>query len=162
MAFAYVARFATTRAKLTKYLTRKLAERGWEGDARPDPRALAEEMAGKGYIDDSDYAAIKAGSLMRRGYGQRRVANMLFADGIEEADRGGAEQVCVTERTSAIVALARRRRFGPFADAPADEKARARQLATMIRAGHDFGLAKKLLDLGPEWRDEAIEDMLAD
>jgi len=29
MALAYVSRFATSQAKLTRYLNRKLAERGW-------------------------------------------------------------------------------------------------------------------------------------
>ena len=37
LALSYVARFATTRAKLEAYLVRKLRERGWEGDDPPTP-----------------------------------------------------------------------------------------------------------------------------
>lgn len=110
-------------------------------------------MAEAGYIDDAGYAAMKAGSLLRRGYGSRRVANMYYTDGIAEGDRADADALCAAERISAIIALARRRRFGPFADTIADDKTRERQLATLIRAGHAFGLAKKLLDLRCE-RDE--------
>lgn len=162
LAFAYVARFATSRARLRAYLARKLRERGWQ-DAKPaDPAALIDQMTDRGYIDDAGYAAMKAGSLLRRGYGKRRVANMYYADGIGEGDRREADELCADERIGAIVALARRRRFGPFADAAPDDKTRERQLATLIRAGHEFGLAKKLLDLGRERDEEAIAARLAE
>ena len=35
LALFYVGRFATTRAKLIAYLSRKLRERGWEGERQP-------------------------------------------------------------------------------------------------------------------------------
>lgn len=150
LAFSYVARFATTRARLGSYLGRKLRERGWNDTQPADPAALVAQMADRGYIDDAGYATMKAGSLLRRGYGKRRVANMYYADGIEEGDRREADELCEAERISAIVALARRRHFGPFADSAPDDKLRQRQLATLIRAGHEFGLAKRLLDLARE------------
>jgi len=40
MALAYVARFATSRGKLVRYLDRKVRERGWAGTA--DGRAAAQ------------------------------------------------------------------------------------------------------------------------
>lgn len=156
LAFAYVARFATSRARLGGYLARKLRERGWQDAKSADPAALVAQMAERGYIDDAGYAAMKAGSLLRRGYGKRRVANMFYADGIDEDDRREADALCAAERISAIVALARRRRFGPFADTIADDKTRERQLAALIRAGHEFGLAKKLLDLRCERDEETV------
>lgn len=167
LAFSYVARFATSRARLGAYLTRKLRERGWKDAAAADPAALVEYMADNGYIDDAGYAAMKAGSLLRRGYGKRRVANMYYADGIGEDDRREADELCVSERIGAIIALARRRRFGPFAepmpeDSLPDDKARERQLATLIRAGHDFVLAKKLLDLDRETDEDVVAARLAE
>ena len=45
LALRYAARFATSRAKLSAYLARKLAERGWGGDAPPDPDALIARLA---------------------------------------------------------------------------------------------------------------------
>ena len=36
MALAYVARFATSAARLEAYLARKLRERGWDGKGAPD------------------------------------------------------------------------------------------------------------------------------
>jgi regulatory protein len=45
------------------------------------------------------------------------------------------------------IAFARRRRFGPFAreGTPTDPARRARELAAMARAGHDFTVAKRVL-----------------
>ena len=49
LAVHYVGRFATSRAKLTTYLNRKLKERGWAGARPADPGAVAERLAGLGY-----------------------------------------------------------------------------------------------------------------
>ena len=72
LALRYVERFATTRGKLAHYLARKIRERGWDGPPA-DPQAIAERMAGYGYVDDRAYAEAKARALTRRGYGARRV-----------------------------------------------------------------------------------------
>src|SRR3546814_18268634 len=66
LALRYVQRFATTRAKLAAYLAREIRERGWPG-ARGEPAAVASRMAAHGYVDDSDFAAARAGSIIRRG-----------------------------------------------------------------------------------------------
>ena len=85
-ALRYVERYATTRAKLAAYLSRKLRERGWAGEKSPDPGALAERMAGLGYVDDRLYAESKAGAMARRGLGARRVREALRFAGVEEED----------------------------------------------------------------------------
>ena len=68
----------------------------------------------------------------------------------------------------AIAALARKRRFGPFSkeDARASEtwpRTREKQLAAMIRAGHDFDHARRVIDAPDpaaldEWIEEAQEE----
>ncbi|WP_211295199.1 regulatory protein RecX, partial [Novosphingobium guangzhouense] len=87
LALAYVARFATTQAKLRAYLQRKLRERGWSEDGAPDLNALVERYAQKGYVDDASWARMKAGSLLRRGYGARRVGEALGQAGVDESLR---------------------------------------------------------------------------
>ena len=44
LALAYVGRFATTRAKLRSYLTRKVRERGWYDGPAVDLEVLAERF----------------------------------------------------------------------------------------------------------------------
>ncbi|WP_313958534.1 regulatory protein RecX [Novosphingobium sp. 9] len=160
MALAYVARFATTQGKLRAYLQRKVQERGWSEDAdcgvspaAPVIEALVEKFREAGYVDDVAWARMKSGSLSRRGYGARRVAQALRhagvdAQGCEEAAPGRSVQA------EAAVALARRRRFGPFSREVPDRPLLEKQLAAMLRAGHGQTTARHVL----EAQDEAALD----
>ena len=167
MALAYVARFATSAGRLAAYCRRKLRERGHagadEGTAPPDIDALVARFVASGFVDDAGYARAKAGGLLRRGYGSRRVGEALRADGIGEqlrADVAPGEHA----RREAVVVYARRRRFGPFARAPSDDpRAADKQLAAMLRAGHGHGDARHVLraltaEALAAWVDEACED----
>lgn len=149
LALAYVARFATSAAKLEAYLARKLRERGWDGEGEPDPSAIVARFVEFGYIDDASFARAKAGGLLRRGYGPRRVAQALGAAGIDETVRQGVRSEESEERRAAL-ALARKRRFGPFGpqepDRAAHAKRREKQIAAMLRAGHPFDSARAVVD----------------
>lgn len=148
LALAYVARFATTAAKLEAYLARKLRERGWQGEGQPAPDLIAAIVArfvAAGYIDDAAWARAKSGSLLRRGYGARRVAQALGAAGVAEDVRGELRPRESAERSAALV-LARKRGFGPFGLAPPDRARREKQIAAMLRAGHPLDSARALVD----------------
>lgn len=150
LALAYVARFATSAAKLERYLGRKLRERGWEGAGEPDLTALVARYAALGYVDDAAYARAKSGSLLRRGYGPRRVSQALGEAGIDAETRAQARPDAASERRAAL-ALARRRGFGPYgavgADSqPLDRARREKQIAAMLRAGHTLDSAREIVD----------------
>ena len=190
LAVAYVARFATSAAKLEKYLQRKLRERGFVGDTAenwlPDQQAdignddvdpafvmeagrakiseIVAKFVKRNYVDDDEYARNRAGSLLNRGYGGRRIEATLRHDGIAEEVRE-ANAPDRREAREAVLALARKRRFGPFArDAigePDDDllpedrnfetnqalrKLRDKQLAALVRAGHEFSDANAVLN----------------
>lgn len=148
LALRYVERFATTRAKLTAYLDRKIRERGWEG-AAADTGAIAGRMAELGYIDDLAFAEAKARSMARRGLGARRVVQAFHAAGIE-ADEAEAVAPEIADRAlEAALTLARRKRIGPFAATVPDPMLRQKQLAQMVRGGHAFALAKRIFDMAP-------------
>lgn len=152
LALAYVARFATSRAKLAAYLGRKVKERGWESDRPPDLDGLAERLTRLGFIDDRAFAEAKSASLLRRGYGRQRVRTALQAAGIEEDDRRDALTRAEEGAVAAALRFAERRRIGPYATSPLDPPSRNRALAAMIRAGHGFELARRIVDRGPgEW-----------
>lgn len=149
LALFYAGRFATTRAKLTAYLNRKLRERGWDGDGRPDPEAIAQHMAELGYVDDAGYAAMKAGALTRTGYGMRRVGQALGAAGIGQADGAAALESAASDAWVSAERFASRRRIGPFAAGSADRPQREKQIAAFLRAGHRFDVARKWVDAAP-------------
>ena len=163
LALAYVARFAASAAKLESYLKRKLRERGWEGEAGPDVNELVQRFVALGYVDDASYARMKAGSLRRRGFGERRVGQALNAAGIAaevREDVRGSE----AEQRGAALAFAQKRRLGPFG-AEVDRAGREKQVAAMLRAGHRLDHVRALLqardsDGAQEWAAEfsAAED----
>ena len=149
MAIRYVGRFATSRAKLLAYINRKLQERGWQGAAPPDPARLVERLCELRYVDDSSYATMKSAALARRGYGARRVAQTLRADGIAESDREEADAQTLNDRWSAADRFARRKRIGPYAQAHLDPKQREKAIAAFIRAGHSYDTARRWTDAPP-------------
>lgn len=162
LALAYVARFATTQAKLRAYLQRKLRERGWEDEGTPPIDDLVSRYAELGYIDDEAWARMKAGSLMRRGYGRRRVAEALGHAGIEEDVREDLRASEGDQRRAALI-MARRRRFGPFAVQPVDRPAREKHLAAMLRAGHPLDIARRIVDASdPDETEEWVESAFGD
>ena len=152
LALAYVARFATSRAKLTRYLSRKVRESEWmdESDAMTACEAIADRMERLRFLDDRQYAAMRAGAMTRRGLGLRRVKAQLFVDGIADADSGEAIAEAGEQAVAAAIGFARRRRFGPFALRLADDpKDRERQVAAFARAGHSLALARRILAVPP-------------
>jgi len=162
LALAYVARFATTQAKLRAYLVRKLRERGWAEDGAPPVEAVVARYVEAGYVDDAAWARMKAGSLLRRGYGARRVGEALGQAGVAEDLRADVRPGEVEARRAALV-LARRRRFGPFAMTPPDRPARDKQVAAMLRAGHPLDIARRIVDAADvqaaeEWADSLDGD----
>jgi regulatory protein len=161
LALSYVARFATSAAKVEHYLQRKLRERGWDSERPADPKAIVERFVELGYIDDEAWARAKGGSLLRRGYGARRIDRALSAAGIDEAVRGDV-RAGEGEQRRAALAFAARRHLGPWGASPVDRAARDKQIAAMVRAGHGFDAARAVIDAPSAaaveaWADEVEE-----
>ena len=166
LALAYVARFATSAAKLETYLRRKLRERGWEGEGVAPTAALiaelVERLVSAGYVDDTAYARSKSGSLLRRGYGERRIGQALGAAGIATEVREEVRSGMSAQRRAAL-ALAAKRRFGPFGDKAGDRALREKQIGAMLRAGHPLDSARELvnatsMEAAEQWAADADED----
>ena len=155
LALHYVARFATSSGKLEAYLRRKVRERGWNAEEPADIDALVADFIAKNYVDDQAYGRMKTSGLLSRGYGARRVEQTLRADGLGD-DVRAANAPDEAERREALLAYLRRRRFGPFRAPPADEspetahKAREKQLAAILRAGHSFDHARQGVEASSE------------
>lgn len=162
MALAYVARFATSAGKLSDYLRRKLRERGWVGEGEADLHAIVSRFVELGYVDDAGFARGKAQSLLRRGYGARRIEQALGAAGIAEPLREEARGSDAERRRAALV-MARKRRFGPFGGGSGlDPALREKQVAAMLRAGHPLAYAREVVNASSpealeEWIDEAAD-----
>ncbi len=145
LALAYVARFSTTAKNCERYLRRKLRERGWDGPGEPPLAGLIARFVSNGFIDDAAFARARTGGLLRRGYGQRRIGQALGAAGIAAELRDAVRPDLAAQRQAAL-ALARKRRFGPFGQVQLDRPRREKQIAAMLRSGHPLDSARELVD----------------
>ncbi len=168
MALSYVARYATSSAKLERYLKRKLFERGWDEEEadEPDVDGLVSRYVELGYIDDEAFARAKSGSLLRRGYGKRRVNQTLGQDGIASEIREDVAPGEAQQRHAAL-AMAKKRRFGPFANTPVESDKREKHIAAMLRAGHNLDSAREMVNAASQaaaedWAHELDEDLSPD
>ena len=112
--------------------------------------SIADRMERLQFLDDRQYAAMRAGAMTRRGLGVRRVKAQLYVDGIAAKDSGEAIETAEGAAMTAAVGFARRRRFGPFAVRTSDDpKLRERQIAAFLRAGHSMTIARRILAVPP-------------
>lgn len=145
LALAYVGRYATTKKKLSTYLTRKIRDRGWDGERAPRVDAVVDQMVALHYVDDKAFAQMKSDGLTRRGYGPARVRVALRSSGVSDED--GSEALAATETSAmdAARAFAKRKRLGPFGATQLDQAQHQKALAAMCRAGHSFEIARSIL-----------------
>jgi regulatory protein len=116
-----------------------------------------------GVIDDRAFAQTRARALHRRGTSTRLTRQKLSFAGVDgdtlDKAMEGLDQELDTDpkqrEWQAAVALARRRRLGPFRQKDRKEH-RDRDLAAMARGGFEYQLARKVIDAtDPDALDEA-------
>jgi len=157
-ATAYLERYPTTAEGLRRVLDRrvrkaKMAEAPIVADVERVIAEIVARFVAAGAIDDKAFAQTKARALHRRGTSGRLTRQKLKLAGIDpdtlDQAMAGLDQELDTDprqrEWTAAVALARRRRLGPFR--AKDRKAhRDRDLAAMARAGFDYELARRVVD----------------
>jgi regulatory protein len=171
-ALDYLARYSATAATLRRVLQRRVqrwaraaAETGEEGiEAARAPLAAAIEaeiarMVALGAVNDAEFAASRARSLSRSGRSARFIAAHLAARGVTGATLrdvlpGSDEEGSRTELAAAL-ALARRRRIGPFrpADKPHDP---IREQGILARAGFSHDTVERALATEPDQAEDLV------
>lgn len=158
-ATSYVERYPGSADKLRRILQRRVARaRSREAPVMDDVEQAIDAIVGKfvaaGVVDDRSFAATRARSLHRRGTSDRLTRHKLKLAGVDEDITAQALADLDRELDSdpaqrewrAALALARRRRLGPFRPAAERADRRLRDLAALARAGFDYQLAKKVID----------------
>lgn len=166
-ALAYLGRFASSAENLRRVLMRKVERSAKamdeaEGEAvRAQGAALIEAQIERyrrsGLLDDKVYAEAKTRSLHRRGGSSRAIRAALAVKGVDAETAQAAltdlaDEVAEPDLAAAL-ALARRRRLGPFRPPEARAANRDRDLATLGRAGFSYDIARKVVTA------EDIEDL---
>jgi len=154
----YLERYPSTAEGLRRVLNRRvrkaeMADAPIIDNVKQTIDAIVARFVDAGVIDDKAFAQTKARSLHRRGSSTRQTRQRLKLAGIDEdvldQAMAGLDQELATDprqrEWQAAVALARRRRLGPFRDKDRKEH-RNRDLAAMARAGFEYELARKVID----------------
>jgi regulatory protein len=151
-ALHYLERYSSSRANLRRILMRKvdrsLAHWGGEReDAAGQVEMVIAKLAALGYLDDAAYAETKVRGLRRKGASKRLIAAALTAKGVEAdtvmAALAGQEP---ESELQAAFTLARRRRIGPFRPEEKRAEFRAKDLATLGRAGFSWEVARQVVE----------------
>jgi len=160
IAAAYIDRYASSSGRLRDVLLRRVRKaRHAEAPVVDDVEAVIDGIVAKyvkaDVLNDRRFAERKADSLSRRGTSQRRIREKLAMARVGRDDVDHALTVLRDGNDgdgefAAAVALARRRRLGPFADPSIRRERRDKHLAAMGRAGFAFGLARRVIDAKDE------------
>ena len=170
-ALAHLARYAATEAGLRRVLDRRVDRWARAAAAEGDPdtiatqaatarqaiRAVVARLAASGVVSDAAFAESRARSLTRAGRSRQAVAAHLAAKGVDRALALAAVPDDPDTQLAAALALARRRRIGPFrpGEAP-DQDGRRRELAMLARAGFPQSVATQALAMEPEEADALV------
>jgi regulatory protein len=156
-ALRYIDRFATSRENLRAVLMRRVQKAAYYHDtptiedAKSWIDALLNKLEEASFINDARYAEGRAGALHRKGTSMRVIRMKLKEKGLSDQD---IEQALVTleeesnspnlERSAAI-ALAKRRRLGPFRSPEKREAFKDKDMGALARAGFSYDLASAII-----------------
>jgi regulatory protein len=167
-ALNHLARYAATEASMARVLGRKVDRwaRMVGEDADPDSTAAAaratkaaipgiiKSLREAGVLSDDAFAASRAKRLTREGKSRRGALAHLAAKGVQPALAGAVLREDPERELAAACAYLRRRRAGPFGDAP-----ELKVLAAMARAGYGQDIARRALRLDREEAEALIKNL---
>jgi regulatory protein len=115
---------------------------------------IVQKFVDAGMIDDKAFAQTKARALHRRGSSNKLTRQRLQHAGVDsetlaQAMAGLDEELNTDPRKrelAAAIALARRRKLGPYRAEKDRKDRRLKDLAAMARGGFDYQLARKVID----------------
>ena len=166
-ALNHLARYAATEAGLARVLSRKIdrwARQQISDDSDPESISTAARSAkasipkvitrlkSAGALNDEAYAASRAKRLTREGKSRRGALAHLAAKGIATATANSILADDPDRELAAACAYLRRRRAGPFGDAP-----ELKILGAMARAGFTQNTARQALRLDKEEAEAKIK-----
>ena len=166
----YLERYPSTAEGLRRVLNRRVRKAEMfqapiMDDVQQAISVIVQKFVDAGMIDDKAFAQTKARSLHRRGSSAKLTRQKLQHAGVDretldKAMAGLDEELDLDPRKrelTAAIALARRRKLGPFRIEKDRKDRRAKDLAAMARGGFDYQLAKKVIDAADV---DTLDDLL--
>jgi regulatory protein len=170
VALHYLGRYAASEASLRRVLENRLRRVAMQNPVfaadhernrmlRDAIEQIIATHKRTGILNDAVFAETKVNSLRRQGRSRRAIQQKLGAKGVssaiiavaieQNADSAAPEEV----ELKAAMALARRRKLGPFRKTPADEDRRRKDFSALARAGFSSAIARQVLkaEAPEEW-----------
>lgn len=166
-ALFYLQRYSSSRKNLERVLERKIRKQS-EGnqplttEQRQWIRETSEKCINLGYIDDSRYASQKALSMHLGGKSEQAIRLYLRQKGLDDADIQTAldsieQESGAAAALKAAIIYARKRGFGPFRLRTINEDRIQKDIAAMMRAGHQMDHIQKVIRAESK---DILEDIL--
>lgn len=165
-ALRHLARYATTASGLLRVLNRRIDRWARATAAEPEAALALRDLAKQeiasllqaGLLDDAAFANMRSKSLTRAGKSRRGIAAHLAVRGVPSAVARDALPDDPDAEFAAALALARKRRIGPFAVTEPDPARRLRDLAAFARAGFSQDTAQRALRMDPNEAEAMLRD----
>ncbi len=154
-ALYYLQRFSTSSENLRRVLMRRVYRSAHHHDTDPDEGAewvdaVVAKMQTMGFVNDRLFAEGRVRSLLARGTPLRGIRMRLREKGVPpeiidevlalvEEDDGDVD-------FAAAIALAKRRRLGPFSTRGDRIERREKDMAALARAGFSYGVVCRVID----------------
>jgi regulatory protein len=157
-ALAYLNRFDVSSRKLEQHLRTRAKRLGAPEEVGEWITELIARYRGSGLLNDARYAEQLAGQLAARGKSSRAIAQKLAARGVASQLSNDVLNKRQLEEPdaelSAARAYARKRRLGSFRPLAERDEFRRKDLASLVRQGFSFDVARKALGPGASTDDE--------
>jgi regulatory protein len=167
-ALHYLQRFSTSSENLRRVLMRRVWRSAHHHDTDSDEGEIwvdevVAKMLARGFVNDRLFAEGRVRSLLARGVPLRGIRLQLRDKGVEaeiidevlrvvEDDDGDVD-------FAAAIALAKRRRLGPYSLRDDRDERREKDMAALARAGFDYDVVRRVIDAETP---EALEAMRHD
>lgn len=151
------------RAVSTEALRKKIIERAsrkYDGIEEAEAQQLAEVAVAfckdNGFLNDELFAEYRVAEGVRKGHSKRKIAMTLADKGIAREDA----QVAVSEieDIEAAINLARKKGYGPWRRAEADQKRLVKEVSAFARNGFSSEMAWRVIRMSIE----DVEDLEAE
>ena len=154
IALYYLKRFESSVANLRSVLRRRVNDYAYhtpdfaKQEAYDWIEEILQDFLRIGYLNDERYAELKVKNYVLAGKSQRYIQGKLREKGIDE----NIGEAMIAEQDfnpfEAALKLAKKRKIGPYSQTEEIRKERrSKDLAILVRAGFDYDVAVKVLEL---------------
>tara|TARA_Y100000996_G_scaffold411835_1_gene396711 strand:+ start:1724 stop:2284 length:561 start_codon:yes stop_codon:yes gene_type:complete len=158
LAYSYIEKYSPSKQQLKIYLLKKYLTKFSGTKSKKEITEIIDQILNnleeKKYLNDELYSDSKARSFLKRGYSLNKINSMLRNKGIkDEFIKNSIEKIKENKIEPDFVSaikLCKRRRIGAVRPQSNRELFYKKDIGILARAGFNFELSKRVLDLDQE------------